>query len=178
MTTLLPVSTICVQITFLIPMLYSLNIFCPFVLFSYGFLITLFFSTQVSSNKHHTDKSNNFRNSSTNNYNQADVVVVNLKQASHNFRKNKYGNTYCDCQQNHHQNCLKCSKNSERNLVVNNNNFTNLNNNMGGGNNPNMLSVSRVNSRGKLRQQSSSLGSFESSSNSPCLSRGKYLLIA
>lgn len=126
-----------------------------------------------------TEKSNNYRNSSahygTNNNNQTDIVVVNLKQTSHNnLRKNKYGSTFCDCQQNHHQTCLKCSKNSERNVTVNNNNFNNVNNNtMSGGNNPNMLSVSRTNSKGKLRQQSSSLGSFESSSNSPCLSRGR-----
>lgn len=139
------------------------------------------FLFQMSSNKHYIDKSNNFRNTSgpygTNNNNQTDIVVVNLKQTSHNnFRKNKYGTTFCDCQQqNHLQNCLKCSKSSDRNLAVNNNNFNNVNNNnMGGGSNPNMLSVSRMNSRGKLRQQSSSLGSFESSSNSPCLSRGNY----
>lgn len=138
---------------------------------------------QVSTNKHVNDKSNNYRNSSTQygtNNNQTDIVVVNLKQTSHNnLRKNKYGSTFCDCQQNHHQNCLKCSKNSERNLTVNNNNLNNVNNNTmgGGGNNPNMLSVTRTNSKGKLRQQSSSLGSFESSSNSPCLSRGRKKIL-
>ncbi|CAG9813177.1 unnamed protein product [Phaedon cochleariae] len=81
------------------------------------------------------------------------------KQASHSFRK-KY---VCDCQ---NQNCLKCVNTQERNI---NNNLTNVNNNVMGS--PNMLSVSKTNGRGKLRQQSSSQGSFESSSMSPCLSR-------
>ncbi|KAG5870285.1 hypothetical protein JTB14_002056 [Gonioctena quinquepunctata] len=82
------------------------------------------------------------------------------KQASHSFKK-KY---VCDCQ---NQICPTCvNKNQERNI---NNNLTNVNNNVMGS--PNMLTVSRANSRGKLRQQSSSLGSFESSTNSPCLSR-------
>lgn len=70
----------------------------------------------------------------------------------------------CDCQ---NTNCIKCIKSHEKNI---NNNVTNINNNVVGS--PNMLSVSRPNGRGKLRQQSSSQGSFESASNSPCLSRG------
>ncbi|CAH1975871.1 unnamed protein product [Acanthoscelides obtectus] len=56
------------------------------------------------------------------------------------------------------------------NACDNNNTVTAVNNNnnvSGGGNN--MLTVQRA--RGKLRQQSSSQGSFESSYNSPCLSR-------
>nr|XP_008195354.1 PREDICTED: cAMP-regulated phosphoprotein 21 isoform X3 [Tribolium castaneum] len=80
------------------------------------------------------------------------------ENASQNNRK-KY---ICDCP---NQNC-KCAKNQERNF---NNNLTNINNNVVSSN---TLTVSRVNSRNKLRQQSSSQGSFEgSSSNSPCLSR-------
>ncbi|KAJ8969375.1 hypothetical protein NQ317_002008 [Molorchus minor] len=101
-----------------------------------------------SSSPKYLNKVNNTKNSETCS-----------KQTSHNVRK-KY---ICDCQ---NQNCIKCIKLHERNI---NNNLTNLNNNVV--NSPNMLSVSRANSRGKLRQQSSSQGSFESSSNSPCLSR-------
>lgn len=83
------------------------------------------------------------------------------KQASHSYRKK----TVCDCQT---QNCLKCMKNQHEQNI--NNNPTNMNNvNISGS--PNTLSVSRANSRSKLRQQSSSLGSFESCLNSPCLSR-------
>ncbi|XP_072388569.1 uncharacterized protein enc isoform X1 [Diabrotica undecimpunctata] len=80
-------------------------------------------------------------------------------QSSHSFKKK----ISCDCQT---QNCLRCMRAQERNI---NNNLTNVNNNMTGS--PNTLTVSRTNSRGKLRQQSSSLGSFDSSYNSPCLSR-------
>ncbi|XP_060536408.1 cAMP-regulated phosphoprotein 21 isoform X3 [Cylas formicarius] len=71
-------------------------------------------------------------------------------------------NIYCDCQ---NQNCIKCV----RDKSVNNNNHSNINNNVISSSN--MLFVSRTNVRSKLRQQSSSQGSFESSSNSPCLSR-------
>lgn len=56
--------------------------------------------------------------------------------------------------------CNKCLMNKEKNI---NNNINSINNNF------NNLSVHK-NARGKLRQQSSSQGS---SSNSPCLSRGK-----
>nr|CAH7760110.1 unnamed protein product [Callosobruchus chinensis] len=56
-----------------------------------------------------------------------------------------------------------CDNNNTATAVNNNNN-----NNVSGGSN-NMLTVQRA--RGKLRQQSSSQGSFESSYNSPCLSR-------
>nr|CAI5838083.1 unnamed protein product [Callosobruchus analis] len=56
-----------------------------------------------------------------------------------------------------------CDNNNTATAVNNNNN----NSVSGGGNN--MLTVQRA--RGKLRQQSSSQGSFESSYNSPCLSR-------
>ncbi|XP_044264691.1 cAMP-regulated phosphoprotein 21 isoform X2 [Tribolium madens] len=80
------------------------------------------------------------------------------ENASQNNRK-KF---ICDCS---NQNC-KCAKNQERNF---NNNLTNINNNVVSSN---TLTVNRANSRNKLRQQSSSQGSFEgSSSNSPCLSR-------
>nr|XP_023018412.1 cAMP-regulated phosphoprotein 21 [Leptinotarsa decemlineata] len=81
------------------------------------------------------------------------------KQTSHSVKKK----CVCECQ---NQNCPKCVKNQERNI---NNNLMNINNNVLGS--PNTLSVSRTSSRGKLRQQSSSQGSFESLSNSPCLSR-------
>ncbi|XP_057655106.1 cAMP-regulated phosphoprotein 21 isoform X2 [Diorhabda carinulata] len=81
------------------------------------------------------------------------------KLTSHSFKKKNS----CECQT---PNCLKCTKNQERTI---NNNLTNVNNNMTGS--PNTLMVARVNSKGKLRQQSSSLGSFDSSLNSPCLSR-------
>ncbi|XP_063918685.1 cAMP-regulated phosphoprotein 21 isoform X3 [Zophobas morio] len=78
--------------------------------------------------------------------------------ASHNSRKK----IICDCS---NQNCAKC-RSQERNF---NNNLTNVNNNV---QSSNTLTVNRVNARNKLRQQSSSQGSFEgSSSNSPCLSR-------
>ncbi|RZB54402.1 cAMP-regulated phosphoprotein 21, partial [Asbolus verrucosus] len=81
--------------------------------------------------------------------------------ASHLSNKKKI---ICDCS---NQNCIKCAKNQERNI---NNNLTNINNNVV--QTSNTLTVSRVNSKSKLRQQSSSQGSFEgSSSNSPCLSR-------
>jgi encore-like protein len=81
------------------------------------------------------------------------------KDASHNSRKK----IICDCS---NQNCVKC-KNQERNI---NNNLTNINNNVV--QSSNTLTVNRVNARHKLKQQSSSQGSFEgSSSNSPCLSR-------
>ncbi|XP_049823795.1 cAMP-regulated phosphoprotein 21 isoform X3 [Aethina tumida] len=103
------------------------------------------------------------------------------KQSSHNNSMNErylrkiYGGTeliyiaaynkkkvICDCPT---QSCVKCL-NQEKNL---NNNVTNINNNVISAN---TLSVARSSSRGKLRQQSSSLGSFEGSlSNSPCLSR-------
>lgn len=61
--------------------------------------------------------------------------------------------------------CVKCNRN------INNNLSGNMNNNVC--TSPNTLMVNRVNMRGKLKQQSSSQGSFEGSlSNSPCLSRG------
>lgn len=89
------------------------------------------------------------------------------KSTSHTVNINNNINmkkSLCDCQ---NRNCIKCIKNHEKNI---NNNVTNINNNVVGS--PNMLSVQRASSRGKLRQQSSSQGSFESASNSPCLSRG------
>ncbi|KAJ8925531.1 hypothetical protein NQ315_009370 [Exocentrus adspersus] len=101
-----------------------------------------------SSSPKYLNKVNNTKNSD-----------ASSKQTSHNVKK-RY---ICDCQ---NQNCIKCIKSQERNI---NNNLTNVNNNVMGS--PNTLTVSRANSRGKLRQQSSSQGSFESSSNSPCLSR-------
>ncbi|KAL3288473.1 hypothetical protein HHI36_002916 [Cryptolaemus montrouzieri] len=61
------------------------------------------------------------------------------------------------------QECTNCVKEK-----YGNNNSINVNSNS----NPNTLSVGRMNSRGKLRQQSSSQGSFESNhTNSPSLSR-------
>lgn len=82
------------------------------------------------------------------------------ENASHNNKKR----IICDCL---NQNCIKCAKNQERNI---NNNLTNINNNVV--QSSNTLTVSRANSKNKLRQQSSSQGSFDgSTSNSPCLSR-------
>lgn len=113
--------------------------------------IKLFYLFQIPSPKY-MNKVNNARN------------LELPKQSSHNSLRKKYS---CDCP---NQMCINCPKLAEANL--NNNNLTNINNNNTiMGSNPNMLSVSRA--RGKLRQQSSSQGSFESSSNSPCLSRGK-----
>ncbi|CAH0550982.1 unnamed protein product [Brassicogethes aeneus] len=82
------------------------------------------------------------------------------KQSSHvNSNRKKL---ICDCP---NQNCIKCSGQDK---TLNNNN-SNINNNVIS---PNTLTVVKSTSRGKLRQQSSSQGSFEgSSTNSPCLSR-------
>lgn len=72
----------------------------------------------------------------------------------------------CDCTAQ--AACTQCLKNHERN--INNNLSSNINNN-NVVSSSNTLTVNRA-TRGKLRQQSSSQGSFEgSSSNSPCLSR-------
>uniref|UniRef100_A0A1Y1L854 R3H domain-containing protein n=1 Tax=Photinus pyralis TaxID=7054 RepID=A0A1Y1L854_PHOPY len=80
-------------------------------------------------------------------------------EASHRRNRNT-----CECT---NQTCTKCLKNHDRN--INNNLSSNINNNVVSSSNT--LTVSRA-TRGKLRQQSSSQGSFEgSSSNSPCLSR-------
>ncbi|KAF5281814.1 hypothetical protein FQA39_LY05028 [Lamprigera yunnana] len=91
------------------------------------------------------------------------ILSKTIEEASHrrNLRNDK---NFCDCT---NQTCTKCLKNHDRN--INNNLSSNINNNVIGGSNT--LMVNRA-TRGKLRQQSSSQGSFEgSSSNSPCLSR-------
>ncbi|CAG9860010.1 unnamed protein product [Phyllotreta striolata] len=80
------------------------------------------------------------------------------KQASHSYKRKNA----CECQT---QNCLKCVKNQQQEKI-----FVNSATNANGGS-PNTLTVSRAGSKTKLRQQSSSLGSFDSSINSPCLSR-------
>ncbi|KAF5274789.1 hypothetical protein FQR65_LT00372 [Abscondita terminalis] len=90
------------------------------------------------------------------------ILSKTIDEASHrkNLRNDK---NMCDCT---NQACTKCYKN-DRN--INNNLSSNINNNVVGSSNT--LTVNRA-TRGKLRQQSSSQGSFEgSSSNSPCLSR-------
>ncbi|KAK5647275.1 hypothetical protein RI129_002167 [Pyrocoelia pectoralis] len=91
------------------------------------------------------------------------IACKSSDEASHrrNLRNDR---NMCDCT---NQTCTKCLKNHDRN--INNNLSSNINNNVVGSSNT--LTVSRA-TRGKLRQQSSSQGSFEgSSSNSPCLSR-------
>lgn len=101
------------------------------------------------------------------------IIVEESSQASPHVenRKPKNDLQIYECP---NQNCVKCAKGQDRNM---NNNFSsNVNHNL---NCNNMLTVSRNSLRGKLKQQSSSQGSFEgSSSNSPCLSRGKLLLLA
>lgn len=75
----------------------------------------------------------------------------------------KVEQTYvCDC----FSQCTKCSAGLKDSL--NNNNVL-----VSSTHSANTLSVTRANTRHKLRQQSSSQGSFDgSSSTSPCLSRG------
>lgn len=127
---------------------YESNIFGDY--WSFFYIVKAYYFQ--SSSPKYLNKVNNSKNSD-----------VSPKQTSHNVKKR----CMCDCQ---NQNCIKCIKAQERNI---NNNLTNVNNNVMGSSNT--LTVSRASSRGKLRQQSSSQGSFESSSNSPCLSRGKLI---
>lgn len=94
-----------------------------------------------------------------------------VKIIDNNFRT-KFEQNLCEC---FNQVCTKCSKNNERN--INNNLRDNINNNnnnviVSSTHSSNTLTVSRANTRHKLRHQSSSQGSFEGSSSSPCLSRG------
>lgn len=94
---------------------------------------------------------------------KAEIIV---EETSHNSRR-KVDKFSCDCS---NPNCIKCLKSQERNF--NNNLSSNVNNNIVGSSNT--LSVSRVNVRTKIRQQSSGQSSFDGSvSNSPCLSRGE-----
>lgn len=101
-----------------------------------------------------------------------------VKIIDSNYRtKTEQNNYICDC---FNQICTKCSKNSERN--INNNLRDNINNNnnnviVSTTHSSNTLTVSRANTRHKLRHQSSSQGSFDgSSSTSPCLSRGTHII--
>ncbi|KAI4468669.1 pyruvate dehydrogenase e1 component alpha subunit bacterial and organellar [Holotrichia oblita] len=92
---------------------------------------------------------------------RTDVIVEeDSSQRNCNGKKNE-----CNCVS---QNCNRCLKSQDRNF--NNNLSSNINNNVVCS--QNTLTVNRANLRGKLKQQSSSQGSFEGSlCNSPCLSR-------